>query len=56
MQWAPTGDSNWENPFPLVDVLFGEGVAAQARERIEQASNSRDLDNEEFLDIASDDT
>lgn len=25
MQWAPTGGSNWENPFPMLDVLFGEG-------------------------------
>ena len=32
MQWAPDGGSTWENPFPLLDVLFGEGAAAAALE------------------------
>jgi murein DD-endopeptidase MepM/ murein hydrolase activator NlpD len=32
MQWAPDGGSVWENPFPLLDVLFGPGVAAAALE------------------------
>ena len=30
MQWAPNGGSDWENPFPLLDVLFGKGAAAEA--------------------------
>jgi murein DD-endopeptidase MepM/ murein hydrolase activator NlpD len=32
MQWAPDGGSVWENPFPLLDILFGPGVAAAALE------------------------
>ncbi len=23
LQWSPTGDSNWENPYPLLVALFG---------------------------------
>lgn len=25
IQWAPNGDSEWANPFPLLDALYGEG-------------------------------
>ncbi len=25
MQWDPNGGSNWQNPFEMLDVLFGEG-------------------------------
>ena len=25
LQWAPDGETGWENPFPLLDVLYGEG-------------------------------
>ncbi len=25
MQWAPNGDSDWANPYPLLDALYGEG-------------------------------
>ena len=25
MQWDPNGGSNWQNPFPLLDALFGAG-------------------------------
>ena len=25
LQWAPDGDSNWGNPFPLLDALYGDG-------------------------------
>lgn len=38
MQWDPDGESNWQNPFPLLDVLFGEGrtelFAEQAAEAL----------------------
>jgi len=37
MQWAPTGDSNWQNPFFLLDVLFGEGAAAEALAAVDEA-------------------
>ena len=32
LQWSPTGDSNWENPYPLLVALFGrtESVSAKA--------------------------
>ncbi len=29
MQWDPDGGSNWQNPFPLLDVLFGAGRTEQ---------------------------
>lgn len=25
LQWAPNGDSDWENPYPLLATLYGEG-------------------------------
>lgn len=25
IQWAPNGGSEWENPFPLLDALYGDG-------------------------------
>lgn len=25
LQWAPNGDSDWANPYPLLDALYGEG-------------------------------
>ncbi len=25
IQWAPNGDSDWANPFPLLDALYGDG-------------------------------
>ena len=25
MQWDPNGGSSWQNPYPLLDVLFGVG-------------------------------
>jgi murein DD-endopeptidase MepM/ murein hydrolase activator NlpD len=25
LQWAPDGETGWENPFPLLDSLYGEG-------------------------------
>lgn len=36
MQWDPNGESSWENPFPLLDVLFGEGAAAEAMAAIDE--------------------
>lgn len=32
LQWSPTGDSNWENPYPLLVALFGrtEPLTAKA--------------------------
>ena len=29
IQWSPTGGSNWQNPFPLLDTLFKEGAEAE---------------------------
>lgn len=26
MQWDPDGGSNWQNPFPLLDALYGDGA------------------------------
>ena len=36
IQWAPDGGSAWENPFPLLDVLFGEGAAAEALAAVDE--------------------
>lgn len=30
MQWAPDGETGWENPFPLLDALYGEGWSTPA--------------------------
>jgi len=40
MQWAPGGDSNWQNPFPLLDVLFGEGAAAEVLAELDEAPSA----------------
>lgn len=29
MQWDPSGGTNWQNPFPLLDALFGQGRTQQ---------------------------
>ncbi len=29
MQWDPSGGADWQNPFPMLDVLFGEGRTAE---------------------------
>jgi murein DD-endopeptidase MepM/ murein hydrolase activator NlpD len=36
MQWSPTGESNWENPYPLLNALFGDGAAAEAVAAIDE--------------------
>ena len=50
MQWAPTGESNWENPFPLLDVLFGEGAAAEALEAVDEVPSIDGSDRTYLLD------
>ena len=31
LQWAPNGDSDWQNPYPLLAALYGEGQISDAR-------------------------
>ena len=31
IQWAPNGASDWENPYPLLAALYGEGRSTDAR-------------------------
>lgn len=42
MQWDPSGGTNWQNPFPLLDILFGAGrteqLLAQANAAVEAGS------------------
>ena len=50
MQWDRNGGSDWENPFPMLDVLFGEGrttVFAETAQEIllEQAEDLSNADN-----------
>lgn len=40
IQWAPGGGSDWQNPFPLLDVLFGEGAAAEALAAIDEVPST----------------
>ena len=40
IQWDRNGGSDWENPFPLLDVLYGEGAAAQALDAVDQAPSA----------------
>lgn len=37
MQWDPNGGSDWQNPFPLLDVLFGAGRTQAAAEAASNA-------------------
>lgn len=30
LQWAPDGETGWENPFPLLDALYGGGSSTPA--------------------------
>lgn len=50
MQWSPTGESNWENPFFLLDTLFGEGAAAEALEAVDEVPSIDRTDDPFFLD------
>lgn len=44
MQWAPDGESGWENPFDMLDVLYGQGASAEALAAVDEltAIESRD--------------
>ncbi len=37
MQWDPNGGAAWQNPFPMLDVLFGEGRTHAAAEAASDA-------------------
>ena len=52
MQWAPDGESGWENPFPMLDVLYGEGASAEALAAAEALSSTNDRDDQ-LGDIAN---
>lgn len=30
LQWAPNGDSDWQNPYPLLAALYGDGQSTDA--------------------------
>lgn len=53
MQWAPDGESGWENPFPLLDVLFGEGAAAEALAEVDEAPSVDPTDDPFLFDGGS---
>ncbi len=40
MQWAPNGGADWQNPFPVLDVLFGEGRTEMMMAEAQQAQES----------------
>lgn len=55
LQWSSTGGTNWENPFPLVDVLFGQGAAAEVIASLDEVP-SRAPGSELLRDIAGDES
>ena len=40
MQWDRNGASDWENPFPMLEVLFGDGVSSDTVSGIDAAPSS----------------
>lgn len=42
LQVAPDGESGWENPFPLLDALWGEGVALARTPETPSATDQAD--------------
>ena len=57
MQWDPNGGSAWQNPYPLLDVLFGVGRTETFMDEAEAllaASESGAADNQAELDALTD--
>ncbi len=63
LQWDPNGGSAWQNPFPLLDVLFGQGRTAKFSEEADAqlaaisegaAENQAELDLLVESDVAGD--
>ena len=46
MQWDPSGGASWQNPFPLLDVLFGQGRTEIMREEANSALEASSSANE----------
>ena len=56
MQWDPTGGSDWQNPFPLLDVLYGQGRTQAAAVASSNALNAETQDLRDADGTADGDT
>ena len=54
LQWDRNGGTNWENPFPLMDTLFGEGAAGEVLAELPPGAPSRDAGTELLFDADAD--